>query len=154
MIRISEELVKTVGAVAPVVSALLHRIGEELLRWRRAEGELAIIEVVAHMADTDERSLARIQRMLSEEEPYLEAFDQEQLARDRGYIEFDLGTELDRLESTLVALEALLLSLDEAGWARTRRHEEHGVMSVSAVYEQCEPEDVDHLAQIARLVER
>jgi hypothetical protein len=77
-------------------------------------GEWAIIEVVSHLADTEERALTRVRRMLAEDSPFLEPFDQEALAEQRGYLDLDLQGELARLEelrrqhvAELVALELL-----------------------------------------------
>jgi DinB family protein len=55
-----------------------------------AAGEWAIIEVVSHLADTEERALARVRRMLAEDNPPLEPFDQEALAEQRRYLHLDL----------------------------------------------------------------
>jgi DinB superfamily len=57
------------------------------LRRRPGPGEWAVIEVVAHLADTEERALARVRRMLAEDNPHLEPFDQEALAVQRHYLD-------------------------------------------------------------------
>ena len=44
----------------------------------------------SHMADTDERAMGRVQRMLAADEPELPGFDQDRLAIDRSYIDFPL----------------------------------------------------------------
>jgi hypothetical protein len=46
---------------------------------------------------------------------------------------------------------AELEALDGSGWERTGRHGEHGVMSVELYETHVAAEEVDHLAQIARL---
>ena len=100
------------------------------LRRRPAPGEWAIIEDVAHLADTEERALGRVRRMLAEDHPQLEPFDQEALAVHRRYLELDLEQELARLEQLRGRHLAVLEALDAAGWERTGQHGEHGVMSV------------------------
>jgi hypothetical protein len=47
---------------------------------------------------------------------------------------------------------ALLIGLDRPSWERTRRHGEHGDMSVELYETHVAAEEVDHLAQIARLL--
>jgi hypothetical protein len=49
---------------------------------------------VGHLADTEERALARVRRMLAEDNPVLEPFDQEALAEERRYLVLDLNREL------------------------------------------------------------
>src|SRR5215211_3510113 len=75
-----EEILKTLRATPVVLRALVGEIENDRLRTRPAAGEWAIIEVVSHLADTEERALARVRRMLAEDNPELELFDQEALA--------------------------------------------------------------------------
>jgi hypothetical protein len=46
----------------------------------------------------------------------------------------------------------LLEALDASGWERTGRHGQHGTMSVELYETHVAAEEVDHLAQIARLL--
>jgi hypothetical protein len=75
MISEREEILKALRAGPLVLARLVRALPDGVVRARPAAGEWAIIEVVAHMADTDERSLARTGRMLAEEEPILAAYD-------------------------------------------------------------------------------
>ena len=52
-----------------VLQALVDGVDDAGLRRRPAAGEWAIIEVVGHLADTEERALGRVRRMLAEEDP-------------------------------------------------------------------------------------
>jgi hypothetical protein len=47
---------------------------------------------------------------------------------------------------------ALLVGLDGPSWERTGRHGEHGEMSLELYETHVAAEEVDHLAQIARLL--
>jgi DinB superfamily len=146
------EIVKTLRATPVVVRALVDGVDDARLRRRPARGEWAIIEVVAHLADTEERALGRVRRMLAEDDPQLEPFDQEALAVQRRYLDLDLEGELARLEELRGGHLALLESVDAPGWERTGRHGQHGVMSVGLYETHVAAEEVDHLAQIARLL--
>ena len=89
--------------------------------------------------------------MLADQDPELEPFDQEALAEQRRYLELDLEGELARLERLRAEHLALLAWLDGPSWERTGRHGEHGVMSLELYETHVAAEEVDHLAQIARL---
>jgi hypothetical protein len=145
------EIIKTLRATPVVLRALVEDIDDARLRRRPAPGEWAIIEVVGHLADTEERALARVRRMLTEDDPELAPFDQEALAEQRHYLELDLEEELARLEELRRQHLAELEALDGSGWARTGRHGEHGELSVELYETHVAAEEVDHLAQIARL---
>jgi hypothetical protein len=107
-----QEILKTLRATPVVLRALVADVDDARLRRRPAAGEWAIIEVVAHLADTEE--LARLERLRAEH---------------------------------LV----LLIGLDGPGWERTGRHGEHGDMSMEVYETHVAAEEVDHLAQIARM---
>jgi hypothetical protein len=145
------EIVKTMRATPVVLRALVEGVDDARLRRRPAPGEWAIIEVVGHLADTEERALARVGRMLADQDPELQPFDQEALAEQRRYLELDLEGELARLERLRAEHLALLAGLDGLSWERTGRHGEHGVMSLELYETHVAAEEVDHLAQIARL---
>jgi hypothetical protein len=144
------EWLKALRAVPAIARGLGAGLEEEAARCRPAPDEWSPVEVVAHMADTDERALARIERMLAEDVPDLPSFDQAQLAIDADYRSRDLAAELDRLAKVDAQLVALLEDLDEAAWSRTGRHDEHGEMTIETYLAHLVGEDVDHLAQLAR----
>jgi DinB superfamily len=152
MLDRSEEILKTLRATPVVLRALVGEIENDRLRTRPAAGEWTIIEVVGHLADTEERALDRVRRMFREDNPVLEPFDQEALAEERRYLDLDLNQELDRLEQLRRQHLALLEALDASGWERTGRHGDHGMMSVELYETHVAAEEVDHLAQIARLL--
>jgi hypothetical protein len=146
------EIVKTLQATPVVVRVLVAEVDDARLRRRPAPGEWAIIEVVAHLADTEERALGRVRRMLAEDDPELASFDQEALAEERHYLDLDLEGELTRLEQLRREHLAVLEGLDGARWERTGRHGEHGHLTVELYETHAAAEEVDHLAQIARLL--
>jgi hypothetical protein len=93
-----------------ILKRLVAGLDDDQIRARPAPGEWAVIEVVAHMADVDERAHARLRRMLAEDNPFLPAFDQEALAEERCYIKMDLAEELARYQRTRAAHVAGLVS--------------------------------------------
>jgi hypothetical protein len=90
--------------------------------------------------------------MLREDNPELDPFDQEALADERGYLDLELSEELGRLEQLRRQHLALLEALDASGRERTGRHGQHSDLSVELYETHVAAEEVDHLAQIARLL--
>jgi hypothetical protein len=126
-----EEILKTLRATPVVLRALVGEIEIDRLRIRPAAGEWAIIEVVGHLADTEERALARVRRMRPRTTHRRSPFDQEALAEQRRYLHLDLEGELGRLEQLRRQPVAELEALEGPGWERTGRHGEQ-VSSKSA----------------------
>lgn len=152
MFREREETLKILRGTPVVLRRLVHGLDDDTWRRRPAAGEWSILEVVAHVGDTDERALGRVRRMLTEEEPIIPGYDQEALAVERRYIEMDPAGVLERFETIRNEHVAVLEGLDDAGWRRSGTHAEQGPMDVQLYEAHVAGEDVDHLAQIARLV--
>ena len=152
MISERAEILKALGAGPPILRRLVRDLPDEAIRRRPAEGEWAIVEVVAHLADTEERTLGRTMRMLGEEEPFLEPYDPDTLAIERAYIGMDLGTELDRFDSLRAEQASVLAELGDEGWGRIGVHGEHGRITVQQLAAHTAGEDADHFAQIARMI--
>lgn len=149
-----QEHLKVLRSTPVVLRALVRGLDDAAWRRRPAPGEWSALEVVAHLADSEERAMARVRRMLAEDEPFLPGYDQDALARERRYNEMDPAETLDRHERLRAEHLALLESLDEAGWRRGGVHGEQGDMDVDLYISHSAGEDADHLAQIARLMPR
>ncbi|HSK94385.1 MAG TPA: DinB family protein [Candidatus Angelobacter sp.] len=147
------ELLKTLRATPIVAEALIGSFpNTESLRRRPAAGAWAAVEVVGHLADTEEHALARVRRMVDEDEPTLDPFDPEALAIERRYLDQDVHHQLGRLAALRSEHVTLLEGLDDAGWNRVGIHGEHGRMTVERYETHVAAEEVDHLAQLARLL--
>jgi DinB superfamily len=152
MISERSEILKAFRAGPLVLRGLVRNLPDEVVRRRPAYGEWAIVEVVAHLADTEERALARTRRLLDEEEPFLDPYDPDALAVERGYIGMSLAGELDRFESLREEQASLLDGLTDDGWRRAGEHGEHGRITVQLLAAHTAGEDADHFAQIARMI--
>ncbi len=152
MIDPRKETLKVLRATPVVLRKLTAGVDDEGLRRRPEPGEWAIIEVVGHIADVEERALERVRRMLREDRPRLEPFDQAVLAEDRRYIDMDLESELHRFEDLRGQHLDELEALDDTGWTRPGEHGEHGLVTIELYETHVTAEEVDHLAQIARLL--
>lgn len=146
------ELRKSMRAVPDVLRALVASIDAAAVRRRPAQGEWAPVEIVAHLADGEDWALRRVKRMLAEEEPELEPFDQAALAIESRYIDLDISEQMERFERLRAEHLAILDGLDDAGWRRIGIHGEHGRMSVELYESHVAAEEVDHLAQLSRLL--
>lgn len=146
------EILKGLRAGPLVLRRLVRGLDDAALRLRPAAGEWAIIEVVAHLADTDERSLDRTRRMLEEDEPTLAPYDPHALSVERDYIGMDIAAELDRFEARRQEQADVLDGLTGDQWQRVGVHGEHGRITIQQLAAHTVGEDADHFAQIARLI--
>jgi hypothetical protein len=147
-----EEILKALSAGPIVLRRLVRDLPDPTVRARPAPGEWAIVEVVAHLADTEERTIGRTRRMLDADQPALAPYDPAELAIERGYIEMAMADELARFETIRAEQVELLQGLTDADWQRTGNHGEHGRITVQQLAAHTAGEDADHFAQIARLI--
>lgn len=153
MINPVDETMKTLRAVPPVLIALVAGLDSGQARRRPAPDEWSVVEVVAHMRDVETHALTRVRRMVAEDDPYLPAFDQDQVAQDSAYRDLPLPETLHRYLHPREQHLHLLAELGPESWQRTGRHENHGPVTIAGYEVHVAAEEIDHLAQIARLVQ-
>jgi DinB family protein len=109
-----------------------------------------VVEVICHLRDSDEGSLARTRLMRDQTNPKLAGRNQDQLAIDRNYA----GTTLDSALAGFLELRAThlqeLSALSMAAWERTGQHPSAGTITISGQIAHLVAHDAIHLAQIAR----
>jgi uncharacterized damage-inducible protein DinB len=142
-----------INRTTPVILRTLVRGLDRDAARRAGEGEWAVIQVVAHLADAEERAVERVRVMSSEDQPPLFGYDQEDLAERRGYLEMDLGEQLDRFERLRTERVDALSALDAAGWSRIGNHDQYGPITIHDLMAHMAKHDAVHLAQVARLVD-
>jgi hypothetical protein len=142
-----------INQTTPVILRTLVRGLDRDAAHQAGEGEWAVIQVVAHLADAEERAVERVRVMSSENHPPLFGYDQEELAERRGYLEMDLSEQLDRFERLRTERVDALSALDDAGWSRIGNHDHYGPITIHDLMAHMAKHDAVHLAQIARLVD-
>lgn len=141
-----DDLVQALAATPTVLARLVSGMGEDDLRAGHGPQQWSVKEVIFHLRDVDEVFLERFQRMASERNPFLPAFDQEAYARDRGYQEGNAAQALADFTTFRMRMVQLLTSVD---LTRGGRHEEQGQITIGGAAEHLVSHDLQHLAQIA-----
>jgi len=131
------------------IRAALATVPAEAMKWRPAVGEWSAHEIVCHCADSETNSYARIRFLLSEQDPVIQGYDQEQWARTFDYHSHPLEPALATVEAVRANTAALILRLPDAAWTREGRHTESGRYTADdwlTIY-------ADHLEGHARQIE-
>src|ERR1043165_4045797 len=106
--------------------AALATVPPEALQWRPKPGEWSAHEVVVHCADSETQSASRIRVVLSEKDPVIQGYDQEQWARDFDYHAPPLDAALAAVAGVRPNTAALLRRLPASAGAKVGRHTESG----------------------------
>lgn len=132
------------------LKAALATVPAEALKWRPAAGEWSAHEIVCHCADSETNSYARIRFLLSEKDPVILGYDQEQWAKTFDYHSHPLEPALATVEAVRANTAALIRRLPDEAWAREGRHTESGRYTAEEwlkIY-------ADHLEGHARQIEK
>jgi hypothetical protein len=113
-----------------VVRALAGIASDER-EWRPAAGEWSVHEVVHHLADSETISGIRLRRLLIENNPVIQGYDEAEYARHFRYQERPWEPALRAFEAARATTAQLLDSMTEADWGRTGTHTESGPYSAT-----------------------
>jgi DinB family protein len=105
---------------------------------QRSAGELDVAaegsdwtprQIAHHLADSETMSGIRLRRLLAEDQPVIEGYDENAFARLLHY-DRPIGASLEVLRAVRMASAELLERLSEAEWTRGGTHSESGAYSV------------------------
>ncbi len=115
----------------------------EALTARPVPGMWSILEVVCHLADSEQAYCHRMKRVIAEEKPLLPGYDETRFAASLAYHERDLEEELSLLESMRTQMVRVLRNVPESAWSRKGVHTEQGMMTLEDLL-RTEAEHIPH----------
>jgi hypothetical protein len=121
-----------------------------LLDKRPGDGGWSAREVVHHLADSEMTSAIRLRRLLTEDEPVIAGYDENEYARRLHYDRRPIAPSLAATRASRATSADLLDHLAEADWERAGTHTESGPYSVGRWLEIYADHAHDHAEQIAR----
>ena len=107
-------------------------------------------EVVHHMADSEMTSAIRLRRLIAEDEPTIQGYDQEEYAQRLFYAERPIEASVEAVAAARRTTAEILDRLDEEQWGRGGTHTESGPYGVNAWLEIYAAHAHDHADQIRR----
>ena len=116
-------------------------------------GKWSAREIVHHLADSESLSGIRLRKLLTEERPILQGYDQDHYAVRLRYNERDPAPALETFRGVRAATTQLLKELSEEDWARQGWHAESGLYTVETWLRIYSDHAHNHAAQILRLRE-
>ena len=131
------------------VDRALEAATAEQLDRKPAPTEWSAREVVHHLADSEAMSTIRLRRLLAEDEPLIQAYDEAEFAR-RLHYDRPIDESLAVFGSVRRANAQLLDTLTEAEWQRDGTHSEDGPYSVEGWLRIYASHGHDHAEQIRR----
>ena len=128
----------------------LEGITDGELDARPGPEEWSAREVVHHMADSEMTSAVRLRRLIAEDAPTIQGYDQEEYAQRLFYAERPIEASVEAVASARRTTAEVLDRLDEEQWARGGTHTESGPYGVEAWLQIYAAHAHDHADQIRR----
>ena len=122
-------LIKKYKEGYPQVVDALRGISEAELDFQRASGKWSAREIVHHLADSETNSAIRIRKLLVEDQPMIQGYDQDEFARKLHYSKRPMEPALKAFEAARATTAQLLDLMSEADWQRQGEHSESGPYS-------------------------
>jgi hypothetical protein len=142
-------------AAAAAIAAEVRALPEPVLRWRPAEGEWCVKEVLGHILEAERRGFAgRIRIILAGDRPALERWDQNAVAAARNDCERDAGALVRELLTMREESAALAAGLRAQELERVGLHPVVGELTVAMLLQEWVHHDRTHLKQIMSNVQQ
>ena len=116
-------------------------------------GKWSAAEIVHHLADSETTSALRLRRLLVEDHPLIQGYDQDQYAAKLHYNERDLAPSLEAFRCARETTAQLLDLMTEEDWEREGTHSESGSYTTQDWLRIYAAHAHNHAAQIGRLRE-
>ena len=116
-------------------------------------GKWSAAEIVHHLADSETTSALRLRRLLVEDHPLIQGYDQEQYAAKLHYNARDIAPALEAFRYARATTGQLLDLMTEEDWKRAGTHSESGSYTTEDWLQIYAAHAHNHAGQIGRLRE-
>jgi len=134
------------------IARLVARRPARTLARRPARGRWSVAEILARLADAELVAGYRWRMMISQSGGPIQAFDQNRWAAAHGYRRARPRESLEAFAAMRAFNVRLLRSMPPSAWRRYGVHAERGKESVAKSVRMMAGHDLNHLAQIERIV--
>ena len=140
--------IEILAATPRKIARLIKGVSKNRLSRRPAPDKWSIIEILAHLADSELVYGFRIRLILAASGTPIQNTDQDAWAKSSDYANHEPGLSLESLRSTRERTVRLLKSLPPASWDLYGVHSERGKETVTRVVEMLAGHDINHVMQI------
>ena len=146
------EIIEALRALPDQIDQLTRDLSDDDLRRRTPDG-WSILEVCCHLRDSAQEEGLRVRRLVEEDKPTLEPYDQEAWAIERDYRGDDIGRVRTAVRAFWGGLAYQLEGLSNEQWQRAGLHPEIGPVTVRSRAELEVEHAREHIAQIEAIRE-
>src|SRR5437870_13827694 len=135
------------------VAAALEVFPQDSLTAHPFAGKWSAAEIVHHLADSETTSALRLRRLLVEDHPLIQGYDQDAFAARLNYNRRDIAPALDAFRCACATTAQLFDFMGDEDWRREGTHSESGAYTAEDWLTIYAAHAHNHAAQIRRLRE-
>ena len=144
-----EQLVQKYKEGYRTVAEALEGATDAELDARPAPEKWSAREIVHHLADSEMTSAIRLRRLIAEDRPAINGYDEAEFAR-KLYYDRPIAASLDAFRTARLTTAELLDRMTDAEWEREGTHTQHGRYAVQDWLEIYADHAHNHADQIRR----
>ena len=133
------------------VAESLNAFPQDSLTAHPIPGKWSAAEIVHHLADSETTSALRLRRLLVEDHPLIQGYDQEAFAARLNYNNRDMAPALEAFRSARATTAQLFDLMSEDDWQREGTHSESGAYTPEDWLQIYAAHAHNHAGQIRRL---
>src|SRR5438045_5779982 len=146
-----QQLVAQYKAGYDEVARNLDGFPEESLTVNAIDGQWSAAEIVHHLADSETTSALRLRRLLVEDHPLIQGYDQDAFAARLNYNNRDIAPALEAFRCARATTAQLFDFMEDNDWRREGTHSESGAYTAEDWLTIYAAHAHNHAAQIRRL---
>lgn len=121
-----DRLIDDYAGGAAALRTAYEQAPEQMRKWKPSVDEFSVHEIVVHCADSETNSHSRIRYVLAEDNAQIVGYDPLHWASRFNYADHPADAAMLTVEAVRANTVPILRQLDEADWAKSGTHSEHG----------------------------
>jgi hypothetical protein len=126
----NHEAVKRYSAGAPVPAESIVGLTSQQLLARPIPGTWSIQEIVVHLADADVVAAYRMKRIIAEDQPRLDVWDENAFVANLSYHKISASDTAQLFRANRIVMSTILQTLPDSAFDRIAIHPEVGEMTL------------------------
>ena len=137
---------------AEAFRAAIADVEDGELDERPLEGEWTVREIAHHLADSELTSAVRLRRLIAEDDPVIQGYDEMEFVRRLHVTERPIASSIDAAAAARASTLTILEALTEDEWSRSGTHTDHGTYAVEEWLRDYADHPWDHAEQARRVL--
>jgi hypothetical protein len=132
----------------PKIKEVVDKLTDAQINFIPAPGKWSTRQIIHHLCDSEMMAITRIYRILTEEKPLIQGYDQNKWTSELAYDKLDIKVALLTFGLLRERLFQLYHTLPDSAWTRKALHSERGDISLLDMLKIYSRHGDNHLEQI------